>query len=489
MARLDRLESVRRVAQIGAAIGREFSYDLMRAVSRVPEEELQAALGRLVASELVFQRGTPPEAVYSFKHALVQDAAHGSLLRSTRQQLHRQIAEALEIQSPELIESQPEFFARHYAEAGLVEKSVAYWSKAGRRSVTRSAMAEAAAQFQAGLDQVALLPDTLERQRQELELCSALGAVLQAVKGFAAPETGRAFDRARELWERLGSPPEYLRIPYGQSRHHAFRGELELAHRLDDDLLRLSRQRNDTAGLLLGHISFGRNLYAAGRFSSARSHLEAGLALYDPTSYRSLVHQVGIGVGVSLHGHFGHVLFALGFFDKALVQINAAIAEARTLAHTPSLVASLMYSIHCHSLLGDFSASAELADEAIALAIELGFPHWRAQGTIYRGWAKFKSGDVTEGKALLRSGLGSYRATGAEQWMPYYLTLMASACGITGQFEEALTLLDEASADRGKDRGALVRSGSESAKRRIAAASGAYRGSRGTVSNSPAHCA
>ena len=218
MARLDRLASVRQVAQIGAAIGREFSYALLRAVSRLPEDELQAALARLVASELVFQRGTPPDAVYSFKHALVQDAAHGSLLRSSRQQLHAQIAEALEAHSPELMDSQPELFAQHYAEAGLVEKSVACWGKAGHRSAARSAMAEAAAQFQKGLDQLALLPDTPERQRQELEFCSALGAVLHAVKGYAAPETGHAYARARELWEQLGSPSEFLQVPYGQSR-------------------------------------------------------------------------------------------------------------------------------------------------------------------------------------------------------------------------------------------------------------------------------
>ena len=217
MARLDRLGSVRRVAQIGAAIGREFSYELLRAVSRLPEDELQAALGRLVASELVFQRGAPPNAVYAFKHALVQDAAHGSLLRAARQQLHAQIAEALEAHSPELMDSQPELFAQHYAEAGLVEKSVACWGKAGHSSAARSAMAEAAAQLQKGLDQLALLPDDPERQRQELELRSALGAVLIAVKGHAAPETGHAYARARELWEQLGSPSEFLQVPYGQS--------------------------------------------------------------------------------------------------------------------------------------------------------------------------------------------------------------------------------------------------------------------------------
>jgi predicted ATPase len=176
------------VAQIGAAIGRQFPYALLRAVFDLPEDELRMALARLVASELVFQRGTPPDAVYTFKHALVQDAAHGSLLRSSRQQLHAQIAEALEAQSPELTDSQPEIFAQHYAEAGLVEKSVAYWGKAGQRSAARSAMAEAAAQLQKGLDQLALLPDAPGRRRRELEFYSALGAASIAVKGLAASE-------------------------------------------------------------------------------------------------------------------------------------------------------------------------------------------------------------------------------------------------------------------------------------------------------------
>ena len=309
MARLDRLASVRLVAQIGAAIGREFSYALLRAVSRLPEDELQAALARLVASELVFQRGTPPDAVYSFKHALVQDAAHGSLLRSTRQQLHAQIAEALETHSPELMDSQPELFAQHYAEAGLVEKSVACWGKAGHRSAARSAMAEAAAQFQKGLDQLALLPDDPERQRQELEFCSALGAVLLAVKGYGAPETGHAYARARELWEQLGSPSEFLQVPYGQSRYHVYRGELDLAQRLDEDLLRLSRQRNDSGGLVLGHFSSGRNLMFVGRFASSRSHLEEVLALYDPISHRSLVHQAGFHPHVNSQAYLGDCPF------------------------------------------------------------------------------------------------------------------------------------------------------------------------------------
>jgi predicted ATPase len=212
LARLDRLASVRHVAQTGAAIGREFAYQVLRAVSNVGEDELRVALGRLVASELLSERATPPDAVYAFKHALVQDAAHGSLPRRVRQRLHAQIAEAFETHSPELVETHPELFARHYAEAGLIERSVAFWGRAGRRSAGRSAMAEAAAQFQKGLDQLALLPDTAGYKRRKLEYYSAMGAALRAAKSFAAPETGNAYTRARELWEQLGSPPEFLQI-------------------------------------------------------------------------------------------------------------------------------------------------------------------------------------------------------------------------------------------------------------------------------------
>jgi predicted ATPase len=313
MARPDRLgPAAKGVAQIGAAIGREFSYELAASVGDLPEERLQEAAQRLVDAGLVFQRGAPPTAEYLFKHALVQDTAYGTLLRRTRQQLHARIAEALETQFPELMDTQPELFAQHYAEAGFVEKSVAYWGNAGRRSAARSATAEAAAQFQKGLDQLALLPDTPERQRQELEFFCALGAVLEVAKGFAAPETGQAYACARELWEQLGAPVEFLRVPFGQSVYHMNRGELDLALRCDEDLLRLRGQRNDTTGLALAHQSFGRNLLFSGRFALSRSHLEEAIALCDPVSYRSLAHQSGTGTSpqVASQAFLGNVFSA-----------------------------------------------------------------------------------------------------------------------------------------------------------------------------------
>jgi predicted ATPase len=301
-------------------------------------------------------------------------------------------------------------------------------------------MAEAAAQFQKALDHLALLPDTVERQRQELELCSSLGAVLQAVKGFAAPETGYAYARARELWERLGSPSEFLQVPYGQSLHHAHRGELDLALCLDEDLL---RQRNDAVGLVLGHNSFGRDLMFAGSFVSSRSHLEEALAFYDPISHRSLVHQIGIHPHLNSQALLGIVLFCLGFPDQALARSSAAVAEARRLVHPPSLAVNLATGIRLLSLVGDDATLDTRAHELIAVATEQGFPHWRAQGTIYRGWVKVKNGDVGEGISLLRSGTAGYRATGTEAWMPHFIGLLAGACEIAGQIEEALTLLDD----------------------------------------------
>jgi predicted ATPase len=444
MARLDRLGPAKEVAQIGAAIGREFSYELLAATAQRSDMELREALALLVDAGLVFQRGVAPQATFSFKHALVRDAAHTTLLRASRQRLHARITQALEAQSPELIDTQPELFAYHYTEAGLVEKSVAFWARAGQRSAARSAMAEAAAQFQRGLDQLALLPDAPERRRQELEFCSALGAALMAAKGYAAPETGDAYARARHLWEQLGSLSEFLRIPYGQSLYHAVRGELDLAQRLDEDLLRLSYQSNDSAGLLLGHASSGRNLMFAGRFAASRSHLEEVLAVYDPISHRALVRQAGFHPHVNSGGHLGVVLFCLGYPDQASAQSSAAIAEARRLAHPPSIASSLALGARLLSLGENSAVLGEWVDQLVAVTTEQGLPHWRSQGTIFRGWVKVKNGDIAEGMLLLRSGSADYRATGAEVWMPYHIARLAEACEIAGQIEEAVILLDDA---------------------------------------------
>jgi class 3 adenylate cyclase/predicted ATPase len=445
MARLDRLGlAAKGVAQIGAAIGREFSYELAVSVGDLSEQGLQEALQRLVDAGLVFQRGAPPSAEYLFKHALVQEAAYGTLLRRTRQQLHARIAEALENLSPELTDSQPELFAQHYAEAGLVEKSVACWGQAGRKSAARSAMVEAAAQLQKGLDQLALLPDDRERRERELELRKTLSAALMTAKGLAAPETGHALARSRELWEQLGSPKEFVGVPYGQSTYHALRGELDLALGLAEDLLRLSRQHKDSAGLLLGHLSAGRTLMFAGRFGPSRSHLEEALALYDPISHHALVNHVGFHAHINSKGYLGNALFCLGFPDQAFAHVSTAITEARRLAHPPSLAGSLTQGAVRLSFDGDDALLGEWADQLVAVASEQGFPHLAAQGATYRGEALVRNGNLAEGLSLLREGSAAFSATGAKVFVPYHMALLARACEIAGQIDEAVGQLNDA---------------------------------------------
>jgi len=348
-------------------------------------------------------------------------------------------------------------------------------------------MAEAAAQFQKGLDQLALLPDIPERRQKELEFSSALGAVLNVVKGSAAPETGQAYARARELREQLGSPLEFVEVPCGQSRYHAHRGELNRAQSSAEDLLHLSRRRNDSAGLVMGHYSAGRNLMFAGSFASSRSHLETVLALYDPASHHPLVRQTGIHPNWQRRRLWGIVLFCLGFPDQALAQSNKAIAEARRLPHPPSLAMSLGIDALLLSIIGDDIGLEHRADGLVAVATDQGFPFYRATGAIFRGWVKAKNANVTEGLSLLRAGSSAYCATGAAAWMPLYIALLAGACEIAGQIEEGAARLDQALQLVERTGGALVRRGARSAERLAAAAAGASRGRRGTVLQGPRH--
>jgi predicted ATPase len=267
---------------------------------------------------------------------------------------------------------------------------------------------------------------------------------LRFVKGQASPEMGHAFARGRELWEQLGYPSQFLHIPYGQSFYHNSRGELDLAQRLDEDLLRLSHQHNNVAGLVLGHASSGRNMMNAGQFASSRSHLEEVIKLYDPISHVALGYQTGSDPRVGARGQLGIALFCLGFPDHGLAQINAGVAEAATLAHPPSLAANLAMGCRLLSLSDDYVALDERAGQLIAVAADHGFPVYEALGTIYRGWGKVRTGDVGAGISLLRRGSGAYSATGTETRICYHMALLARACEIAGQVEEGLSLLNNA---------------------------------------------
>ena len=444
MARLDRVAGVKEVAQVAACIGREFAYPLLAAVSPSPEAELQTALDRLAAAELVFSRGSPPEASYTFKHALVRDAAHDSLLKTQRQQLHARIASVLEQSFPETVGAEPEVLAQHCTEAGLIERAVEYWQRAGQQALARSATAEAVAQLTKGLDLLAGLPDGAERRRRELGLQLGLGPALIAAKGFAALETGRAYARACELCRELGDTRKLIPALYGQSVVHWQRAELAAAHEVARELLPLAQEQGDAAAEVVGHRILGAYLFQLGRLAEGRAHSESGLALYDPVRDRSSRFVYAVDSRVVCLLWLSQALFALGYPEQARVRQGEALASARELAHPNTIAQSLFCGWTLHQLLRDGREAQEQAEALIALATEHGLPLWLATGVVVRGWALAASGQAKEGIAVIRLGLADYRATGSELFSPYFLALLADAHGRAGQTVTGLRLTADA---------------------------------------------
>ena len=281
MARLDHLGArAKELSQVGAAIGREF-HELLVSVCATAEEDVKNSLYQLCDAGILFRRGTPPQASFSFKHALVRDAAYGTLLRSHRQLLHERIALVLERQSPEVVIGQPELIAQHCAEAGLIQKAIYYWLKAGQQAMARSAMAEAAAQLKKGLDVARQMPRGLERQRSELDLQTALGAALTAAKGYAAPETGDVYARARRLCEELEDATAFARVGYGQWLYHVVRGEVQRSHEVAEEILSFADKTGNDEARILGHRVLGVSLFESGQFTASRAQLDLALSLLE----------------------------------------------------------------------------------------------------------------------------------------------------------------------------------------------------------------
>ena len=444
LARLDRLAPVKEVAQIGAAIGREFSHALLAAVADRSEADLQAALDQLVSSELVFRRGLPPEATYIFKHALVQDAAYGTLLKSRRQQLHTRIAQVLEQQFAHTAEAQPELLAQHCTEAGLIETAVQYWHKAGQQAITRSAMAEAVAQLRMGLELLQSRPEAPERDRQELDLQVSLGMALNPLKGQAAPETGQAYARARELCRKLGETRELLPVLFGQWTFHATRAAHADALAVADELLRLAPKQNDSGPIVIGHRIVGTSALHVGQLLSARAHLERALFLHEPGQHRSLAFLYTNHPRPTAPSWLSWVLFALGYPDQALARHHEGLVEARNLAHPNTLAQVLFCAGMFSQWRQDRDEVMEHANASIRLATEQGFATWLAMATILRGWVLAQVGEIERAITEMKQGLAAYRATSAELWVPYFLGLLAEAYGKAGQPADGLRLLEEA---------------------------------------------
>ena len=302
MARLDRQPTAKAVAQRGATIGREFSYALVAAIAPLDKATLNEGLQQLVAAELVYQRGLPPDAQYQFKHALIQDTAYESLLKRTRQQYHRQIAQVLEEQFAEVAETQPELLAQHYTEAGLTAQALGYWQQAGQRASERSAHQEALSHVTTGLSLLQTLPETLARQQQELSLQLTLGAAMTIVRGFAAPEVEAAYTRARVLCQQLGATQDVFPVLFGLWRFYSVRADYyTLARQLSEELLELAVQRDETPLFVIAHMTLGMTSYHLGELFTAHRHLEEGIAYYNPTQRSSPLFRAGFDPGVGCH--------------------------------------------------------------------------------------------------------------------------------------------------------------------------------------------
>jgi class 3 adenylate cyclase/predicted ATPase len=423
MARLDRLVTAKGIAQLAAVIGRQFAYPLLQAVLPVDEMTLQRELGRLVEAELVYQRGIPPQSTYVFKHALIQDAAYQSLLRSTRQGYHRRIAEVLVEQFPATAETQPELLAQHFTEADLLERALDYWQQAGEKAMERSAHIEAIAHLRQGLALLQTLPETPQRLQREVDMLIALGVSLNASKGQAAREVGEIYTRARHLCQHLENPHQLFPVLRGLWVYHLVRAEYQTAYALGEQLLTLAQQRQDAAMLVTAHSALGSTLFWLGAVAAAHTHLTQGMALYD--------------VGAL-------VLWSLGYPDQAFARSQETVTLAQQMARPHSLVFALRSAAVFHQLRREVHCTQERAEAAINLAKEHRFPQFRAVGSMLHGWALAHQGQAKEGIEQLAQVLTAWHATGAESSRPYFLALLAEAHGIMGQPETGLTLLTEA---------------------------------------------
>jgi predicted ATPase len=443
-ARLDRLMTAKVIAQLGATIGRQFSYALLHAVSQLDEVMLQHELGRLVEAEIVYQRGLPPQATYTFKHALIQDTAYESLLKSTRQQYHQRIAQVLESQFPEITEAQPELLAHHLTEAGLTEKAVHYWYHAGQRASERSAHVEAIAHLRQGLELLQTLPETPERVQREVDMLIALGASLSATKGTGAPEFRETYTRAHQLCQHLEEPQELFTVLHGLWLYYLVRAELQTAHELSDQCLALAQQTQNRVLLVAAHGDLGTTWFYLGETALAHTHFTQSMALDDLYQHRASVFLHRQDSKVFCRIFTARTLWHLGYPEQGLARSQEALTLAQQVADPYSLGYALCWVALFHQFRREVRCTQERAAAAMTLAQEQGFLLWVAYSSILRAWALAHQGQVKEGIKQLHQGLRAFRATGAEIGRPYCLALLAEAHGMQGEPEEGLAVLTEA---------------------------------------------
>jgi tetratricopeptide (TPR) repeat protein len=445
MARLDRLGAAKELAQIGAVIGREFSHALLAAVVRQPEAALRSAIGGLIAAGLLFRQGEPPHATYLFNHALVQDAAYGTLLRQPRSALHARIAETLESRFPDIAERQPELLARHFTEAALVDRAIDYWLKAGNLALSRSANAEAVKHLRQGIVLTQSKAPSAERVRKELDFYLALGPATAATEGYAAPETLNVFSHARILLGDGGTLTEQMTVLWGIYLVHAMRAEFVAARDVANQCLALATEHKHPGMLALANRFMGQTLWSVGAFVDARAHLERTLELCAANqetirSYR----QFGANDQVTALSSLSRALWILGYPEQATATAGQALAHARSMR----LAFTTAFALDGAALLGVLGAdpqrAAAHANELVSHSTEHSLADYVQRGRFIQGALLAQGGDPQLGIELIDNAIAETERITNRSRRTLYLGYSATAHASLGQPEVGLDLLDEA---------------------------------------------
>jgi class 3 adenylate cyclase/predicted ATPase len=449
-ARLDRLGPAREVAQIGAVIGRGFSYPLIRAVADMEDTALQTALELLAEADILLVQGLAPDAEYRFKHTLIQDAAYENLLKSRRQVLHRRVGESLRQKFGSTAAAEPELLAHHFTRAGMSEEAVEWWGKAGQQSLERSALVEAVVQLTRALDQIASLPTTPKLRRVQIEFQVALINSLMHVKGYAAPETKAAVERADLLIkaaEDLGEAQEdplllfsVLHSVWIASRT-AFNGDM--MRNLGLQFLALAEKQGAAAPLMIGHRLVGTALLLTGDIATSREHLDCAIALYNPGEHRPLATRFGYDLRVLSLTYRSWALWLLGYPEAALVDTDYTLKEARDIGHAVTLMIALAHIGLTHIFCGNYAAATAQFDELVALGDKKA-AIFKACGLMEKGCVLALTGEASLAAPMITSGIADWRSTGATSWIPSFLPYLAGACAELGQFGDAWRHIEEA---------------------------------------------
>ena len=443
MARLDRLPTLREVAQMGAVLGREFAYEMLRAVVALDEPQLQSGLEQLVADELLYQRGRLPRSKYIFKHALIQDAAYQSLLKRTRQQCHKRVAQLLEEQFSETVESHPELVAHHYTEGAEPQRAIAYWRKAGERARALSANLEAIAYFTKGIETLDSLPDNEERARQELSLQLSLGHANIVAKGHGSVGAEAAYTRAQSLTEKLGDASDLVPALFGLWRSYVVGRTLDESNNVALQLRRIAEQQQQTELQVVANYTSGFTTLCMGDPGDARDYLEKSIALYVPSQDSSNIYRAAQDPGVACRGYLAIAQWLLGYPDRARNLVQESIAVAEQSDDRFSLAYALCYiSAHVSEICAaDTNTPVE---RGLEIATQDGYNLWIVYGSVQRAKLHFDELGSEATLTALRDSIDAILNIGVYLNTPYYMTLLARAYQRAGRIAQSLQILDEA---------------------------------------------